>query len=88
MTCPDCNARTFTVCGSNTQLPCDRCGATGEVPDAMVQWIQDGHKLRAKRVHSPDGYRSLSAEAARRGIDAETLARMERGCIAPILEAA
>lgn len=67
-------------------LTCDQCEGEGEVPDEMMQWMKDGNLMRARRIHSPDGYRTLVEESERRGIPLVDLSRMERGAIKPIME--
>lgn len=79
--CPSCTDGTLP----SGCYPCDRCGGFGLVPVSAIRWIEDGKKMRAQRMHSPDGFRSINEEAARRGLSAETLCLMERGIIKPIL---
>lgn len=93
MKCPSCHGKCRMhafVDGSSGSgmiwLLCDRCKGQGEVPDEMTQWIEDGKKMRARRIHSPDGFRTLVEESERRGIPLVDLSRMERGEIKPILE--
>jgi hypothetical protein len=92
MICPDCQGAKQTIAshvrysdGSGAYgvpLACSRCNATGEVPDEMAEWMRRGKVMRDKRVNGKP-YRSLHAEAKRRGMKASELSAMERGRIEP-----
>lgn len=96
MICPDCNGQKVMVFshlsyaggghGWNVPMPCTRCDASGEVPDAMADWIVRGKAMRDRRVDGKP-YRSLREEAQRRGIDVTLLSKMEVGKIEPVEDA-
>lgn len=84
MQCPDCKGGQTSaalVNGHIREVLCDRCRATGVVPDEMAQWIEDGQRLRELRK---EPYRNLGTEAKRRGLGVVELSQMERGIIKPV----
>lgn len=89
--CPTCEGRGAApafVDGPKSSgiatYPCERCGGKKVVPREVLRWIEDGKKMRARRIHSPDGYRNLIEEADRLKITVIELSKMERGIIKPI----
>lgn len=93
MICPDCGGDRQTIAnhvsyangssGFNVPFKCSRCKGTGECPDEMAQWIEEGRRMRYQRVNGGN-YRNLGQEAKRRGISVVELSSMERGQIKPI----
>jgi hypothetical protein len=96
MKCPDCKGVGRYVIShvhyadgsgrSNVPMKCSRCKGKGKVPDEMADWIATGERMRLARLQGKP-YRSLWEEAARRGMKAITLSKMEFGKIKPIPEA-
>ena len=75
MRCPDCRF---------PGMHCDRCNERGYVPLEMVQWIEGGKMLRARRIHhAPPQTLQEAADAMRISVD--EYVRMERGCVKPTL---
>jgi len=92
MKCPKCGSkgevevvglfclRPDDGCDSARLLLCPDCFGTGEVDDRVTEWKVAGAAMRAERLARG---MTLRAEAARRGITASELSRMERGLVEP-----
>ncbi len=89
MKCPDCDGGIMIAShvayankphGYNVPMNCLRCNGTGIVDDRTPEWMKAGEALRQSRLKAN---RILRDEAARLGMDASTLSRMERGVIEP-----
>ena len=64
------------------EIPCDRCGGSGKMPQEHQRWIEEGAALKRERMSRQIGMRM---EAERRGIDPSELSKMERGIIQPVI---
>ena len=57
-------------------MDCLRCNGTGDMPEEMAKWIDDGLARRVARVKSGE---TLWSAAKRMGIPVHELSAMERG---------
>lgn len=93
MICPECRGEKLIIAShvrfangsgaSNVLMDCVRCAGTGDCSDEMAEWMRVGEAMRKARLSI---YRSLSEEAARRGMTAMQLSKMEHGKIKPVPE--
>ncbi len=92
MPCPDCRGSGRTIASHvryasgggacNVPMKCSQCGGTGQIPDAMLDWIARGKAMRDRRVEVER--RSLREEAKRRGMSPSELSAMEQGRCEPV----
>ena len=66
--------------GKVIEMTCPWCEGTGSVERRVITWIERGVVLKQSRL---DRHTTLREESKRRGIDAATLSRAERGIIDP-----
>ena len=61
-------------------IPCYQCDATGEVPEEMTQWMEDGEILKSKRIE-----KRMTLRNAVKNLDGDavTFSRMEMGAVKP-----
>lgn len=71
--CPDCkgsgNHVYQTICESNAKCGptaevrwCDRCKSSGRVPEEMLLWIENGKKLKARRIEQRKTFSDVARE--------------------------
>jgi len=96
MECPECKGKgkmlgLFPIWEANVpkedrkpyiEMECSRCCGRGVVPEAMVEWMEDGKTLREKRTSKRMTLRKASDVLS---IDASYLCNMEAGIIEPDL---
>ncbi len=68
----------FNTAGIN--IPCERCGASGECLEIMREWENTGKAYRAERQLNNS---TLREWAEKLGVSVVTLSRAERGIIDP-----
>lgn len=61
-------------------LHCFRCGGSGDVPEAMLGWIEAGRAMRADRMRRGE---TMLTEAKRLEISIATLSSIELGKVNP-----
>lgn len=93
MKCPECKGElVIRIAFPHTDkctLPCTRCNSTGEVPEEMTQWIEDGKIIKDKRIAKRITLRDTAKKISQ--ADNNTilmknvlkLSSMERGIIKP-----
>ena len=62
------------------ELKCDRCGGSGKVPNAMLEWMEIGRRCKAVRIKNRKRRRDVAAEY---GIKLLELCRIESGKVDP-----
>ena len=94
MICPSCNGTKkifalFPIWADSVpekdrkiyaDIPCHDCN-NGEVDDRYNEWLLIVKSMKAERISRKI---TLRKEAARRGMDASILSKMERGFIKPV----
>lgn len=82
--CPRCHGeKTWRglACGTfgcrDIHVPCNQCDGKGIITPEMAQWIEDGKRLKERRLSPP--YRNQRTEATRLGLDVVRLSRLEQG---------
>ena len=93
MECPKCKGEkemriAFPHNRNKPTIPCMQCKGTGEVPEEMIKWMQDGEILKEKRIAKKMILREASKCLAKNeGIDSIVavmrISEMERGVIKP-----
>lgn len=86
ITCPECkgakNIDSFHNTGIDVEghhygpSPCTRCKGTGQVPQAMLEWIKSGQLLKAARVERGE---SILEAALRMKVSFSTISKVELG---------
>lgn len=92
ITCPDCQGekgRTVfwdgrdpqgNVIGGIRTIPCPRCGGSGQVPAAMLDWMKRGRAIRASRIARNQ---SMVQAAAQYGLSLSEYSNVEHGRVDP-----
>ena len=89
--CPECNGErvrrvAFPYTPNKCTMPCTRCNETGEVPEEMLDWIENGKVLKAKRVAKRVAFCDVAKRLGDGSLGVQRkLSKMERGVIEPDL---
>ena len=85
--CPECNGEkeiriAFPHNRDKPTLSCMQCKGTGEVPEEMIQWMENGEILKDKRISKRMTLRKATKQLG--GLDLiMKFSEMERGVIEP-----